>query len=42
MSDLRTESKMKYPRLCAHRGFPNVAPENSIPPYEAAVNACAD
>lgn len=42
MSDLRTESKMKYPRLCAHRGFPNVAPENSIPAYEAAVNACAD
>jgi glycerophosphoryl diester phosphodiesterase len=37
MSNLNTDNLMKYPRLCAHRGFPNLAPENSIPAYEAAV-----
>lgn len=42
MSNMKTDSLMKYPRLCAHRGFPNVAPENSIPAYEAAVAANAD
>ena len=26
-----------YPRLCAHRGFNIVAPENSMPAYGAAV-----
>ncbi|MBE6787104.1 MAG: hypothetical protein E7537_02015 [Ruminococcaceae bacterium] len=34
---IENDKTMKYPRLCAHRGFPNVAPENSIPAYEAAV-----
>lgn len=28
---------MKYPRLCAHRGFNTVAPENSLPAYGEAV-----
>ena len=28
---------MPYPRLCAHRGFNAVAPENSLPAYGAAV-----
>lgn len=28
---------MKYPRLCAHRGFCTVAPENSMPAFGAAV-----
>ena len=28
---------MKYPRLCAHRGFSTVAPENSMPAFGAAV-----
>ena len=28
---------MKYPRLCAHRGFNSVAPENSMPAFGAAV-----
>ncbi len=28
---------MKYPRLCAHRGFNTVAPENSMPAFGAAV-----
>ncbi|MBQ8567393.1 MAG: hypothetical protein IJ445_07420 [Clostridia bacterium] len=28
---------MKYPRLCAHRGFSTVAPENSVVAFGAAV-----
>ncbi len=28
---------MKYPRICAHRGFSTVAPENSMPAFGAAV-----
>ncbi|MBQ9117385.1 MAG: hypothetical protein IJY04_10205, partial [Clostridia bacterium] len=28
---------MAYPRLCAHRGFNSVAPENSLPAFGAAV-----
>ena len=28
---------MEYPRLCAHRGFNTVAPENSMPAFGAAV-----
>ena len=31
------EDVMKYPRLCAHRGFNTVAPENSLPAFGAAV-----
>ena len=31
------DSVMKYPRLCAHRGFNTVAPENSLPALGAAV-----
>ena len=31
------ESVMKYPRVCAHRGFNTVAPENSMPAFGAAV-----
>lgn len=31
------DSVMKYPRLCAHRGFNSVAPENSMPAFGAAV-----
>ncbi|MBE6593101.1 MAG: hypothetical protein E7642_03810 [Ruminococcaceae bacterium] len=31
------ESVMRYPRLCAHRGFNSVAPENSMPAFGAAV-----
>ncbi len=31
------DSIMKYPRLCAHRGFNTVAPENSMPAFGAAV-----
>ncbi len=28
---------MKYPRICAHRGFNSIAPENSLPAFGAAV-----
>ncbi len=31
------EDVMGYPRLCAHRGFSTVAPENSMPAFGAAV-----
>lgn len=33
----RTDEKMPYPRVCAHRGFNTVAPENSLPAFGAAV-----
>ena len=36
------DSVMKYPRLCAHRGFNTVAPENSMPAFGAAVALGAD
>jgi len=31
------EKTMKYPRVCAHRGFSTIAPENTMPAYGAAV-----
>ena len=31
------DDTMPYPRLCAHRGFNTVAPENSLPAFGAAV-----
>ena len=31
------DDRMRYPRLCAHRGFNTVAPENSMPAFGAAV-----
>ena len=33
----RHDAIMPYPRICAHRGFNSVAPENSLPAYGAAV-----
>ena len=36
-SVVKFDSVMKYPRLCAHRGFNTVAPENSLPAFGAAV-----
>ena len=36
-SVVRFDDVMKYPRLCAHRGFSTVAPENSMPAFGAAV-----
>ena len=34
---VRHDAVMKYPRVCAHRGFNTVAPENSMPAFGAAV-----
>lgn len=34
---VRDEKTMPYPRICAHRGFSTVAPENSLPAFGAAV-----
>ncbi len=31
------EHVLRYPRICAHRGFNSVAPENSMPAFGAAV-----
>lgn len=31
------DEKMPYPRVCAHRGFNTVAPENSLPAFGAAI-----
>ena len=31
------EGRLPYPRVCAHRGFSTVAPENSLPAFGAAV-----
>jgi len=36
-SVVQTDALMPYPRLCAHRGFNTVAPENTLPAYGAAV-----
>lgn len=36
-SIVQFDAFMPYPRLCAHRGFNTVAPENSLPAYGAAV-----
>lgn len=34
---VESDSEMAYPRLCAHRGFSTIAPENSMPAFGAAV-----
>lgn len=34
---VESDKRMKYPRICAHRGFSTVAPENSMPAFGAAV-----
>ena len=38
----RTEEWMGYPRVCAHRGFNTIAPENSMPAFGAAIALGAD
>ncbi len=32
------ENQTPYPRICAHRGFNTVAPENSMPAFAAAIS----
>lgn len=34
---IKPEDRMSYPRICAHRGFSAIAPENSMPAFGAAV-----
>ena len=34
---IRNESQLPYPRVCAHRGFNTIAPENSMPAFGAAI-----
>jgi glycerophosphoryl diester phosphodiesterase len=31
------DEHLKYPRICAHRGFNTIAPENSMPAFGAAI-----
>ena len=33
-----SDAAMPYPRVCAHRGFNTIAPENSLPAFGAAVS----
>ncbi len=39
---INSEALLPYPRICAHRGFSTVAPENSLPAFGAAVALGAD
>ncbi len=39
---VRHDAIMKYPRVCAHRGFNTIAPENSMPAFGAAIAIGAD
>lgn len=34
---VKHDDVMKYPRICAHRGFSTVSPENSMPAFGAAI-----
>ena len=34
---VRHDAVMPYPRVCAHRGFNTIAPENSLPAFGAAI-----
>jgi len=39
---IKPDSIMPYPRICAHRGFSTIAPENSMPAFGAAVGMGAE
>ncbi|MBE6611138.1 MAG: hypothetical protein E7632_01485, partial [Ruminococcaceae bacterium] len=39
---VRHDEIMSYPRICAHRGFSTIAPENSLPAYGAAIGLGAE
>ncbi len=41
-SIIKDEKSLGYPRVCAHRGFSTIAPENSMPAYGAAIAMGAD
>ena len=38
----KNDEIMPYPRVCAHRGMPKAAPENSMPSFGAAIALGAD
>jgi glycerophosphoryl diester phosphodiesterase/predicted amidohydrolase len=37
-----SDMQLPYPRICAHRGFNTIAPENSMPAFGAAIALGAD
>jgi len=39
---VRDDFNMPYPRMCAHRGFNTIAPENSMPAFGAAIGMGAE
>ena len=39
---IRNDLQLPYPRICAHRGFNTIAPENSMPAFGAAIALGAD
>lgn len=39
---IKNEKTLAYPRVCAHRGFSTIAPENTMPAYGAAIAMGAD
>ena len=39
---VQSDDSLPYPRVCAHRGFNTIAPENSLPAFGAAVAMGAD
>ncbi len=39
---VKSDDVMPYPRICAHRGFNTIAPENSMPAFGAAIALGAD
>jgi len=39
---VKDDKTMPYPRVCAHRGFSTIAPENSMPAFGAAIALGAD
>ena len=41
-SVIPTEKELKYPRICAHRGFSKALPENTMPAFASAIALGAD
>ncbi|MBQ8005537.1 MAG: hypothetical protein IJ303_04420 [Clostridia bacterium] len=39
---LHIDKDMPYPRICAHRGFNTVAPQNTMPAFAASIALCAE
>ena len=39
---VRPDDTMPYPRVCAHRGFNTIAPENSMPAFASAISMGAE